>query len=237
MTEAMPPRAVLAEVDALRRRTRADRHAYWLPVLYLGLAHLVAIPLYFWVEADGPVPDGLGGTVPPPVFFPPDGDRIGSYWLAALLIGGLLSVWWYRRRGRRVGVEGRVWGAVLAAVAAVIGYVALRFTPFGFYYAWPVSTREYEALLVVAVGLLALARLERSRGLLAVAVLYSVAAVLANTYNVENIVFRLGWDPFQTDRFAQRYLALPALLLPAAILLAGGLAAGARAALAGRRAA
>jgi hypothetical protein len=234
MSEEMAPRTVLAEMDALRRRTRADRHAYWLPVLSLGLAHLAAVPLYLHVEADGPVPDGLGGTVPPPVFFPPDGDRIGSYWLAALLLGGLLSVWWYRRRGSRVGVEGRVWGAVLAAVAVVIGSVVLSFTPFTFFL-WPVYVREYGALLVVAVGLLVLARLERSRGLLAVAVLYAAAALLANTYNVENVLFRLGWDPFQGDPYGLRYLALPALLLPAAILLVGGVVAGVRAALTRRR--
>jgi hypothetical protein len=139
-------------------------------------------------------------------------------------------MWWYRRHGRRVGVEGRVAGAVLAAVVAVIGYVVVRLLPLSAY-PFPVYLREFGALLVVAVGLLALAWLERSRGLLAAATIYSAAAVLANTYNVENVAagLRAGPDP--------RHMSLPALLLPAAVLLAGGLAAGARAALARRRSA
>ena len=84
---------------------------------------------------------------------------------------------------------------------------------------------------MVAVGLLALAWLERSRGLLAVATLYSAAAVLANTYTVSNVGGGF-WGAGDS-----RYMFLPALLLPAVILLAGGLAAGTRSGLARRRSA
>lgn len=231
MSERLAPESVLAEVGALRRRTRADRHAYWLPLLLLGLAHLAAAPFYLWTRVeDPPAPETLDEVAPGLTYYGPEVDRIGSYWLGALLLVGLVTLWWYRRRGRRVGVEGRVAGAVVAAAVAVIGYVVVRLLPLNSY-PFPVYLGEFGALLVVAVGLLALAWLERSRGLLAVAVLYSAAAVLANTYNVDNVGAGF-WGAGDL-----RYTFLPALLLPAAILLAGGVAAGARAALARRRSA
>ncbi|MDQ1645176.1 MAG: hypothetical protein QOJ50_1360, partial [Cryptosporangiaceae bacterium] len=45
------------------------------------------------------------------------------------------------------------------------------------------------------------------------------AAVLAAAYNVENLVFRLGWSP-RGDEW--RYTDLPNVLLPALVLLVGG---------------
>jgi hypothetical protein len=230
MSEQLAPETVLAEVGALRRRTRAARHAYWLPLLVLALAHLAAVPFYLWTRVDDPPADPLGQVASGPVYYGPEPDRIGSYWLGALLLVGLVTVGWYRRRGRQVGVEGRVTGAVVAAVVAVIAYAVLRLLPLSAY-PFPVYLPEFGALLVVAVGLLALAWLERSRGLLAVATLYSAAAVLANTYTVSNVGGGF-WGAGDS-----RYMFLPALLLPAVILLAGGLAAGTRSGLARRRSA
>ena len=76
------------------------------------------------------------------------------------------------------------------------------------------------AFLIIAIGLWVLARAERSRALAAVALVYTGAALLSSLYNVENIVFRLGWNPRGT--FAWQLSALPNVLLPAAILLAAG---------------
>ena len=76
------------------------------------------------------------------------------------------------------------------------------------------------AFLIIAIGLWVLARAERSRALAAIALVYTGAALLASLYNVENIVFRLGWNPRGT--FAWQLTALPNVLLPAAILLAAG---------------
>jgi multisubunit Na+/H+ antiporter MnhB subunit len=78
------------------------------------------------------------------------------------------------------------------------------------------------AFFVIAAGLCVLARLERSPGLAVVAALHAGAAVLAAAYDVENLVFRLGWSP-QGDQW--RYAGLPNVLLPALVLLAGGAAA------------
>jgi multisubunit Na+/H+ antiporter MnhB subunit len=75
------------------------------------------------------------------------------------------------------------------------------------------------AFLIIAAGLCVLARLERSPGLAVVAALHAGAAVLAAAYNVENLVFRLGWSP-RGDQW--RYTDLPNVLLPALVLLVGG---------------
>lgn len=218
---------LLDDMDALRRRTRADRHAYWFPLLVFGLATVAAAPLYVRTEYGAQVTSPDGTTVR----YPTTDSRAGQYWLIVLLGGALLTVWWYGRRGRRIGIEGRVGAAVVAATLVVIAYAVLTLLPVDFYiyFLWPVTTREFSALLVLAVGLLALAWQERSRGLGVTAALFAVTVVMANTYNVENIAYRLGWDPFFAHPEQARFTLLPSLLLPAAVLLAGAAVAGLRA--------
>ena len=65
------------------------------------------------------------------------------------------------------------------------------------------------------------ARAERSRALAVIALAYTGAALLSSLYNMENLVFRLGWNPGRSA-FAWELTALPNVLLPAAVLLAGG---------------
>lgn len=216
-----PSEELLADTLTLRRRARADRHAYWFPLLFFGLAIVGAAPLY--VEhlqmQDGDTATALYST--------PTDPRLGSYWTVVLLGGALLTVWWYRRRGRRIGIEGRVGPAVVAATLVTIAFLVVSVLPIGFYL-WPLLVRDYTALLVIAVGLLALGREEHSRGLWVTAGLFTAAAVVANTYNVENLAFRLGWDPFLAHPEQVRFVQLPALVAPAAVLLVGGAVAGLR---------
>ena len=91
----------------------------------------------------------------------------------------------------------------------------LMWLPFG-----DVWIRGTLAFLIIAVGLWVLARAERSRALAVIALVYTGAALLSSLYNVENIVFRLGWNPRGT--FAWQLTALPNVLLPAVILLVAG---------------
>jgi hypothetical protein len=211
MSEA--PEELLADTLTLRRRARGDRHAYWFPLLFFGLAIVGSAPLY--VERIQ-VPGGDPSTL-----YPLTDPRLGSYWTVVLLGGALLTVWWYRRRGRRLGIEGRVGPAVVAATLVTIAFLAVSALPIGFYL-WPLTVRDYTALLVIAVGLLALGWQERSRGLWITAGVFAAVAVLANTYNVENLAFRLGWDPFLAHPDQARFEQLPALVAPAAVLLTGG---------------
>lgn len=217
------PEELLVDTLTLRRRARADRHAYWFPLLFFGLAIVGAAPLYVErLQAQG------GGDPATALYWTPTDPRLGSYWTVVLLGGALLSAWWYRRCGRRVGIEGTVGPAVVAATLLAIGLLVIGVLPLGGYL-WPLWIRDYRALLVIAVGVLALAGQERSRELGIIAVLFTAAAVLANTYNVENLAFRLGWDPFVAHPDQIRFLQLPALAAPAAVLLLGGAVAGLRA--------
>ena len=70
----------------------------------------------------------------------------------------------------------------------------------------------------MAVGLWALAWAERSGALAVIAAVYTATALLASLYNVENLLFRLGWNPAPGDWD----LTLPNVLLPALVLLAAG---------------
>jgi hypothetical protein len=142
-----------------------------------------------------------------------------------LLGGALLTAWWYRRHGSRTGIEGRVGPALVAATLFLLAYVVLGLLPFGRLFLWPLWQSDRTALLVIAVGLLALSWQERSRKLAIIAGLFTASAVLATTYNVENIAFQLGWDPFAQHTDQLRFRQLPALVLPAVILLGGALVA------------
>ena len=217
------PEELLADTLTLRRRARADRHVYWLPLLFFGLAIVGSAPLYVErLQVRG------GGDPAATLYWTQTDPRLGPYWTVALLGGALLSAWWYRRCGRRIGIEGTVGPAVVAATLLAIGLLVAGVLPLGGYL-WPLWVHDYRALLLIAVGLLALAVQERSRELGIIAVLFTVAAVLANTYNVENVVFRLGWDPFVAHPDQARFVHLPALAAPAAVLLLGGAVAGLRA--------
>lgn len=228
------PGELLASVAALRRRTRAARHAYWLPLLLFGLLLAMAGPLYVesgeWpgmrAARDNPALTGLGGV------FLERSAALGWYWLVALIGGYLLSLLWYRWHGARVGVHTPTRAyAIAGIVGTLVGLVLpimLRYlllntaTAISNGTGWVttpllgIADRGMVPHLVIAIGLLVLARLERSRGLTAVAVTYAAAVVLVNVY-------------FQTANLQQgdvnRYSFLLAALLPAPILLTGGIIA------------
>jgi len=119
---------VLADLDALRRRTRDDRHAYSFPLFLFGALILLA-PLCY-LNAD-PLPDG-GEMVeydlgPFPQFTSASMVRypylVGWYWVLATVGGLWLTSWWYRHRARRHGVETDVRVATVAAIAALLGFL------------------------------------------------------------------------------------------------------------------
>lgn len=93
----------------LRRRARADRHAYAFPLLFFGIASLLSVPLY---APSSPAPHRV---VRVPEYNPlsvlgahPEVRHpllLGLFWLVVLVVGALATVWWYRRRGKRVGIE------------------------------------------------------------------------------------------------------------------------------------
>jgi hypothetical protein len=68
--------------------------------------------------------------------------------------------------------------------------------------------------LIVGVSLFVLARAERSWGLAGIAVLFLAAALVACSYDVENVIGRLGYFSG-----APWFSVLPNLALPVGVLL------------------
>jgi hypothetical protein len=217
---------LLGEMRVLRQRARTARHAYWFPLVLFGVLVGASTPLYLRLyrptgpgyEAAGPGPrlPVLGGAF--------SGSAVqhylGWYWLAALLGGLLLTLLWYRRNARRVGLQTPARGyvitvAVLTGLALILPWLSPRL------WLWPgdLVVRGTFPFVIIAAGLWALAWAERSRALVAIAAVYTGAALLASLYNVENLVFRLGWTPGPGD---WDLTALPNVLLPALVLLAAG---------------
>jgi len=230
------PGEVLRELAAVRRRARSARHAYWFPLVLFGLLTCAAAPLY--VSAATP-PAGasatitgtavLGGTPTVLGGMPTGGSGfyLGWYWLVALVGGYLLTLFWYRRHARRIGVQtparGYIaTGVVLTALALLLPLLS-QLVPF-LRWLWPgdLWIRGTFAFLIIAAGLWILARAERSVALAITAAVYTGAAVLVSLYNVENLLFRLGWNPGNGD---SPLTVLPGVLLPAVVLLIAGLAA------------
>ncbi|WBB68353.1 hypothetical protein [Micromonospora sp. WMMD812] len=225
------PGELLASVAALRRRSRAARHAYWFPLVLFGLLIVAAAPLY--VESAEPGP--LRAASPNPALTGLGGDflehsaALGWYWLAALIGGFLLSLRWYRWYGQRVGLQTPTRAYLTAGVAGILVGLALpgalRFLLLNTATSVSsatggvtapllgVSNRGMLAHLVIAVGLLVLARLERSRALLAVVLGYSAALLVVTVY-----FHTTDFGPGDLNRFS----FMLAALLPAPILLVGG---------------
>jgi hypothetical protein len=229
------PGEVLRELAAVRRRTRSARHAYWFPLVLFGVLTCAAAPLY--VSAATPparastgtaVAGGtsavLGGT---PTVLGGSGFYLGWYWLVALVGGYLLTLFWYRRHARRIGVQTPARGYIATGVVLTVLVVLLpllsQFVPF-LSWLWPgdLWIRGTFAFLIIAAGLWILARAERSVALVITAAVYTGVAVLVSLYDVENLLFRMGWNPSHGD---WSLTVLPGVLLPAVVLLVAGLAA------------
>jgi hypothetical protein len=223
---------LLREMRRLRRKARSARHAYWFPLVLFSLLTFAATPFYVipnttnGIVRTGPLPSLpiLGGF---PGFIVQ--NYLGYYWLVALLAGLALTLWWYRRHARRIGVKTPARGylitvTVLTAVALALPFLA-RLGAFGFLnVAMPgdLILRGTFPFVIIAIGLCVLAWAERSRALGLIAAVYTGTAVLVSLYDVENVLFRLGWNP---SPHQWRLTDLPNVLLPAVILLAAGVGA------------
>jgi hypothetical protein len=220
---------LLSEMRRLRRNARAARHAYWFPLVLFSLLTFAAIPFYVIPggglnRVKGPTLPILGGA---PGFLVQ--NYLGYYWLAALLGGLALTLWWYRRHARRIGLKTPSRGYLITVVAltgvALIIPLLARFRPFQFLYiAVPgdLVIRGTFPFLIIASGLCVLAWAERSRALGVIALIYTGTALLASLYDIENVLFRLGWNPSPGQ---WQLTDLPNVLLPAVVLLAAGVGA------------
>jgi hypothetical protein len=228
------PERLLGELAELRRRTRATRHGYWFPLILFGLLTCGAAPLYV-AAAAMPARSGVYTVGAGPLLLSgmPAGTSsfsVGWYWALALVGGYLLTLLWYRWHASRSGVWTPARGYLITGVALTVlaliipSLTGLLHFPQGLWLPLgDVWIRGTLAFLIIAAGLWALARAERSRALAVIALVYTGAALLSSLYNIENVFFRLGWNP--RTPFGWQLMALPNVLLPAAVLLAAGLGA------------
>lgn len=231
---ALPPEELLSDLARLRRQARTARHAYWFPLVLFGLLTCASAPFYV-SSAMQPSPGVavIRAAAPPTLLGGEMGGRNGLflawYWAFALIVGYLLTWAWYRRHQRRAGVQTparafAVTGIVLAALAflgpLLVADLSFPYGPVGL----PIGdlwVRGTFAFLIAAAGLWVLAWAERSRALALITLVYTGAALLASLYNVENLLYRLGWNPGYGSAGA-RLAVLPNVLLPALVLLLAG---------------
>lgn len=232
------PGELLGELAALRHRARVTRHAYWFPLVLFGLIGIGAVPFYLASMPARPGP-GIHAVAGAPIAAMPalaggiflgvgqGGILLGYYWLLALVAGFLLTVAWYRRHARQAGVTSPARPAAITGIALTIAALVLPaiaaaagarwlWLP----YPWFLTIHGMYPFLIIGIGLCVLARSERSRALTVIAVVYLAAAAVACSYDVENLVARLG---YYTG--ANWFMVLPNTALPVAVLLLSGAAA------------
>jgi hypothetical protein len=231
---------LLGEMEALRRQARRARHAYWFPLVLLGLLTCASVPFYILPTQQVPVGSGTltvvsgSGTSGPWLPFlggmpDPTQGYLAYYWIAALPGALLLTQLWYWWHARRIGLQTPARGylittATVGVLATVIPLLSQVRSPHWLRFLgrlnvlWPgdLVIRGTFPFFIMALGLFALAWAERSRALAVTAVIYTGAALLADLYDVSNLTSRLGWTPAPGDQ------ALPNVLLPALVLLVAG---------------
>ena len=226
----------------------ARRPGYWFPLLMFGLlialsvlvsqlaqpppaatagfALLVRVTNWSATQVTylGSGPDALGG-------FP-----MGWYWTAALVATFALTAIWYRWRDRHAGSRTPVraflvTGLALTALAAALPLL-IPAAPALAGWLGGLWTAGTYALVIIAVGLCLLARAERSRALLIVALVYSVPVALVVLASAQFAA--LGYlppaGPPEAAYSSTFFILLPPtqspfVLLPTAVLLMAGLAA------------
>jgi hypothetical protein len=218
---------LLGELTRLRRQTRVTRHAYWFPLVLFGV--LISASAPFYIQPGGPAVSGTVATASGPSMPLLGGfsGYLGYYWLTALSAGLLLTMLWYRRHARQVGLATPARGYIITS--AVLTVAAFLLPPLSQIHwlrwlqvLWPgdLVIRGTFPFLIIAIGLGVLAWAEQSRALAATAAAYTATALVANLYDVENILPRLGWNGLPGN-----LTSLPNVLLPALVLVLAGAAA------------
>jgi hypothetical protein len=234
-----PPDALLDHVSQLRHQARARSRGAWLPLVAFALLTLTSTLLYR--QPFYRLPAGGGGYVtlePPSYAGLPWNNRSAvlsiAFWLVLAPLCYLGCALWYHRRAQRSGVSLRwqtwIWSGlglfgVLVLMLVGLRLVQPRLPPGLFEGRMQYLDTAMSPLLAIALGLLVLARVERSRGVALTAILYGGLATMMNLYGLGQIppwILPLGAS---NDAFVA---AGPNVILLAVILLLG-------AALTGRR--
>ena len=224
---------LLAEIRAIRSRTSAAAHAYWLPLPLFGIVICGSLPFYerLGQSRAGTRPAVLPSSCRPGWPCHVSGSvghltvvaALGWYWQAAIPVAVVLTVLWYRWRADRIGlrtparsflITGLVVGELALLVSLLIADQSAR--PGGFF----IDTRHVAAVMVLAAVLWVLAWAERSKALAIIVAVFLVVA-LPVSYTIG------GGLAGGTTGAADLSLAMMRLLglIPALILLVAGVAA------------
>lgn len=221
MSDATQAHQLLAGAQQAAEQTVRRSRASWFPLVVFGLLVLGALPVFvqsFTQEKDDVTHTRLDGILGG-WFLPHAGRWVALYWLIALPAGYLATALYFRWRARRSGVASRP-VALVATGGALL--VLLLVQNAGFLGIVPLHpnlvVRGLSPLLTVAFGILVLAVADRSKALAGIALAFLGLALLANLYDLVNLLSRLGWSvPYE-------YSLWPNLVVPGVFLLVSGLA-------------
>jgi hypothetical protein len=187
-------------VEAAHRRVQADRPTPAIPLLLLALVVLGAIALTF-IEAN------QSG------FYIEDPARV-AYWAVASAVAYLVMVLVARRQGYRRGIW--VDRSPLAA-AGLLALVIALIVVLGQFAMGDLLIRGNVPVLALTVGVLVWAYHERRPGLWVIALALIPLSLLANLYDMENLLGRMGIPGFaHADQVANLGAIAIVLLIGAA---------------------
>jgi hypothetical protein len=143
---------LLSDIERLRRRTRTDLHPTWFPLVVFGTLSM----------ASAAVAVRFGPTA------------LGFFWAVAAPLGSVATGFYYWRRQDRVGLQAPAAPYLVGAAGIVLG--AFLTGGLGGAFGAP-AVSALGPPLFVSAGYLLFARLARSRGLAAVAVVLALVTV------------------------------------------------------------
>ncbi|HEY7879411.1 MAG TPA: hypothetical protein VID31_01120 [Streptosporangiaceae bacterium] len=244
----------MTEDDGAAGPPDTRRPGYWLPLTLCGLLLAGGVALYavitHWTGLGPGISAGPGHSVsvliyvsplryfPPPtsiftlgrVIYGPSFYYVGWYWAVALAAVFLFIVLWYRRPGRRperLRRPGR--GYLVTAIALLVLALALPLLTQALpvlAWVWLRSpwVEGIPALLIIMVGLGALARAGRNRALAWLTAAYAVVVLLVTAWLAATPEGPFQWQPILVGE-PLSFSPVYALLLPAAVLVTAGVAA------------
>lgn len=198
-----------AALDDIRRRSWADRPSPAIPLLLLAFvvtgALVVALIRSSQMQVMGAGATTISSSSGSSAGFSasdfalvngpaPFDDRVRLlYWVIASIVAYLAALWIARRQGYRHGVWVNRRPLAVVGLAALLGAVIVTV---GWLAPGDLLGRGNVPLLAIAAGVVAWAMKERRPGLWVVAAALVPLTLLANLYDTENLLVRLGAPVF-----------------------------------------
>lgn len=227
------PRQLLSTTRELTRRVRKAQRGTWFPLVLLGLVAAAAAPFYRLgphphatctatvTPGPGGIPVGPGPGPGAVKCFIAFGWPTFIYWMVALAGAYVVITGFSVLRARRRGVGTCIRPYAIAGIAGValvaVLWPAQRYLGSQSRYPSALVVHGLNPLLTIGLALFVLAWVERSRALLVFAA-GNLAAVLANTYDIDGLLRDHGWF------VAMQWTFVPRLWAAASALLLGGAA-------------